>query len=51
MVQELYGKKYLSARRNSPIFTSKTKGAQEAHEAIRPAGAEFAHPDSTGLSW
>ncbi|MEA3190244.1 MAG: topoisomerase [Thermoplasmata archaeon] len=26
------------------------KGAQEAHEAIRPAGAEFQHPDRTGLA-
>jgi DNA topoisomerase I len=26
------------------------KGAQEAHEAIRPAGTEFQHPDRTGLS-
>ncbi|HJQ94067.1 MAG TPA: DNA topoisomerase, partial [Candidatus Thermoplasmatota archaeon] len=26
------------------------KGAQEAHEAIRPAGRDFVHPDKTGLS-
>ncbi|MCA1811886.1 MAG: type I DNA topoisomerase, partial [Halobacteriales archaeon] len=26
------------------------KGAQEAHEAIRPAGADFQHPDRTGLA-
>ncbi|MEK6985717.1 MAG: type I DNA topoisomerase [Candidatus Thermoplasmatota archaeon] len=26
------------------------KGAQEAHEAIRPAGAEFQHPSRTGLA-
>jgi DNA topoisomerase I len=25
------------------------KGAQEAHEAIRPAGRDFVHPDRTGL--
>ncbi len=26
------------------------KGAQEAHEAIRPAGEEWPHPDKSGLS-
>jgi DNA topoisomerase-1 len=26
------------------------KGAQEAHEAIRPAGRDFVHPDKSGLS-
>src|SRR5690606_30399379 len=31
-------------------FTSKSKGAQEAHEAIRPAGDAFVHPEETGLS-
>jgi DNA topoisomerase-1 len=28
----------------------KAKGAQEAHEAIRPAGTEFIDPDGTGLT-
>lgn len=28
----------------------KAKGAQEAHEAIRPAGSQFQDPDQTGLS-
>ncbi len=28
----------------------KAKGAQEAHEAIRPAGNKFVDPDETGLS-
>ncbi len=28
----------------------KDTNAQEAHEAIRPAGSEFAHPDRAGLS-
>lgn len=32
------------------IFSSKSKNAQEAHEAIRPAGTRFASPDETGLS-
>ena len=47
-VQELFGKDYLSPEPRQ--FTSKNKGAQEAHEAIRPAGAEFRHPKETGLS-
>jgi DNA topoisomerase-1 len=47
-VEELYGKDYLS---DSPRqFKSKNKGAQEAHEAIRPAGNEWARPQDTGLS-
>jgi DNA topoisomerase-1 len=46
-VLELYGKEYLSDTERN--FSAKTKGAQEAHEAIRPAGAEFVHPDKTGL--
>ena len=47
-VEELFGKEYLSPEPRQ--FTSKNKGAQEAHEAIRPAGAEFKHPRETGLS-
>lgn len=47
-VQELYGKEYLSAKERN--FAAKTKGAQEAHEAIRPAGSDFVHPDKTGLT-
>lgn len=47
-VEELYGKDYLSPEPRQ--FSSKNKGAQEAHEAIRPAGAEFKHPRETGLS-
>ncbi len=47
-VKELFGDKYLSA---SPrVYASKVKNAQEAHEAIRPAGDEFVHPDKAGLS-
>lgn len=30
-------------------YQSKSKSAQEAHEAIRPAGEEFQHPDRSGL--
>ncbi len=47
-IESLYGKDYLSEEVRQ--FTSKAKGAQEAHEAIRPAGAEFQHPKETGLS-
>lgn len=47
-IQKLYGASYLS---ESPRqYSSKVKGAQEAHEAIRPAGEIFIHPDKTGLS-
>jgi DNA topoisomerase-1 len=47
-VEELYGKEYLSKEPRQ--FNEKTKGAQEAHEAIRPAGSEFVHPDKSGLT-
>jgi DNA topoisomerase-1 len=46
-VETLFGKEYLSPEPRQ--FASKNKGAQEAHEAIRPAGAEFQHPRETGL--
>ena len=47
-VKRLFGENYLT---ESPRqFTSKSKGAQEAHEAIRPAGEIFVHPDDSGLS-
>jgi DNA topoisomerase-1 len=48
MVVELYGKNYLHAEVRQA--TPKQKGAQEAHEAIRPAGSEFTHPEKTGMS-
>ncbi|MEI7440177.1 MAG: type I DNA topoisomerase [bacterium] len=48
LVEDLYGKDYLS---ESPRqYTSKSKGAQEAHEAIRPSGAAFTHPKDTPLA-
>lgn len=47
-IEELYGKEYLSEKPRQ--FASKSKGAQEAHEAIRPAGSDFVHPKDTGLS-
>ena len=47
-VKELYGERYLPEKPR--VYTSKVKNAQEAHEAIRPAGDTFRHPDQTGLS-
>lgn len=41
-VQELYGADYLPEKPR--LYTSKAKGAQEAHEAIRPAGDSFRTP-------
>lgn len=48
-VESLYGKNFLP---DSPrtYLKKKVKGAQEAHEAIRPAGEKFVHPQDTGLS-
>ena len=46
-VEELYGKPYLPEKPRH--YTNKSASAQEAHEAIRPAGAAFRHPKSTGL--
>ncbi|QIK68665.1 type I DNA topoisomerase [Nocardioides sp. HDW12B] len=47
-VRELYGAEYLP---DSPrTYQSKVKNAQEAHEAIRPAGESFRTPAQTGLS-
>ncbi len=46
-VEQKYGKKYLSPKPRQ--YTTKSKGAQEAHEAIRPAGKTFRTPKETGL--
>lgn len=46
-VQQMYGQEYLSPKPKQ--YTTKSKGAQEAHEAIRPAGTEFRIPNQTGL--
>ncbi len=47
-VRELYGADYLP---DSPrVYASKVKNAQEAHEAIRPAGDSFKTPAQTGLT-
>ena len=47
-VRELYGAEYLP---DAPrVYASKVKNAQEAHEAIRPAGERFQTPSKTGLT-
>ncbi|MEI5676141.1 MULTISPECIES: type I DNA topoisomerase [unclassified Nocardioides] len=47
-VRELYGAEYVP---DSPrVYASKVKNAQEAHEAIRPAGDTFRTPAQTGLT-
>jgi len=46
--RELYGAEYVP---DAPrVYTSKVKNAQEAHEAIRPAGDRFRTPPQAGLS-
>jgi DNA topoisomerase-1 len=47
-VKDRYGDIYLSPEPRQ--FTTKSKGAQEAHEAIRPAGTEMKTADELGLS-
>ncbi len=46
--RDLYGAEYIP---DSPrVYASKVKNAQEAHEAIRPAGDSFRTPAQTGLT-
>ena len=47
-VENMYGASYLSPQPRQ--YSTKSKGAQEAHEAIRPAGSTFRTPQETGLS-
>ncbi len=47
-IDDLYGKDFLT--RSVRQFDNKSKGAQEAHEAIRPAGTEMKTVDELGLS-
>ena len=47
-VRQLFGPSYLPDQPR--IYTSKVKNAQEAHEAIRPAGESFQTPAQTGLT-
>jgi len=46
-VQQKYGPDYLSPSPRQ--FSTKARNAQEAHEAIRPAGESFRSPNETGL--
>jgi DNA topoisomerase I len=46
--RELYGGEYVPDQPR--VYTSKVKNAQEAHEAIRPAGDRFRTPAQTALS-
>ncbi len=47
-VAELFGRDYLPSAPRT--YQSKVKNAQEAHEAIRPAGEHFRSPAQTGLT-
>ena len=47
-IREQYGEEFLPAEPRA--YRSKVKNAQEAHEAIRPAGDASAHPTRCGRS-
>ena len=47
-VKALFGGQYLPGQPR--VYSSKVKNAQEAHEAIRPAGENFRTPAQTGLN-
>ena len=42
-IDSLFGAEYLPSK--AIQYKSKVKNAQEAHEAVRPAGAKFVHPN------
>ncbi len=43
-ISQMYGAEYMPSKPR--VYTSKVKNAQEAHEAIRPAGDEFRTPEA-----
>ncbi len=43
LILKMYGNEYLP--KEPRVYTKKVKNAQEAHEAIRPAGDVFRHPE------
>jgi DNA topoisomerase-1 len=47
-IEKQFGPEYLADEPRQ--YSAKSKGAQESHEAIRPAGAPFKTPEETGLS-
>ena len=47
-ISRIYGKNNLPSE--SRVYRKQAKGAQEAHEAIRPSGTRFVEPEKTGLS-
>jgi DNA topoisomerase I len=47
-IRKYYGENFLSPQPRQ--FTTRAKGAQEAHEAIRPAGTEMRTAEECGLS-
>jgi DNA topoisomerase-1 len=47
-ILDIYGETYLSERVRT--YSSKGGAAQEAHEAIRPAGSSFILPEKSGLA-
>ncbi len=47
-ISKLYGQEYLSPKPR--VYASKVKGAQEAHEAIRPAGETFQTPEQVAAN-
>lgn len=47
-VERLYGRAFLTEQPRT--YVTRNAAAQEAHEAIRPAGEHFRTPDETGLT-